>query len=688
MIKKIIYIIIAFLALVIIIIGGLLSFVSPNIFKPIIIKEVKKTTGLTLVINGKLSWKLFPEFGIKIGQTELINPNGFSGDILSFNNANLSLKILPLLTHHLDIKAISLINLKANSITNKSGQNNLSEIISNLKSASVKTSFSANNSSNLSKDNNLKSSQTIKNDNTKNLVTNHSQNNQNSAPNKSKVSSNSSWKITLGNFKVQNASLNIINQNTDSIITFSNINLSLNNFKINQDNSLSYSFNASLNKQILFKDVGNLNFNISSNYSTISLDIVKNNISLTGINSLKPITGNITLNSVINLNSSTIDISKFNADINKNTLGGNIYINYKSIPIITYKFFSEKMNLNMFLKGLDQNLKPIIAQDLPISENISNSSNFNSEYSVAPSIPNISPSSNSNLSKENSTNLIDINFLNDFNLKGSFIINNLQYSSLLLTNLDVETNLNDGILNITQQKAKFEGGILNTYINLNAKSPIPVYNFKAELNNISIGSLVESFSSKKLIDGFSNLNINLSGSGLSQRDLYNNSKGEVSFNISNGFLYGVNITGIVSKLKNTLNSKSNLLSLETIQNLQSLYSSLKTTYISQNDSTHFAILKGGFKLSDGVISTSNIKLQSKVLNVLGAGQANLNTQEIGVALNANYPGNKIIVPLTIKGTWLKPSYGVNLETILSHDIASKTLTAAVSKVTNLFNLFK
>ena len=60
----------------VIIIGALLALVllvNPNQFKPLIVDQAQKQTGLELVIEGDISWQFFPSIGFELGKTELRN---------------------------------------------------------------------------------------------------------------------------------------------------------------------------------------------------------------------------------------------------------------------------------------------------------------------------------------------------------------------------------------------------------------------------------------------------------------------------------------------------------------------------------------------------------------------------------------------------------------------------------------
>lgn len=87
---------------------ALTIFVNPNQFKPLIVEQAQKQTGLELVIEGDISWQFFPSIGFELGRTELRNPQGFSQP----NLLKSTLSVLMFLSHHFlanNLKSVTLL---------------------------------------------------------------------------------------------------------------------------------------------------------------------------------------------------------------------------------------------------------------------------------------------------------------------------------------------------------------------------------------------------------------------------------------------------------------------------------------------------------------------------------------------------------------------------------------------------
>jgi uncharacterized protein involved in outer membrane biogenesis len=115
------------LALVVLLISWALH---PASLKPRIIAEVERATGRTMTISGDIGVKLSLEPTISIDDVTLSNPAGTSAgafsrpEMLRVARVELSLALLPLLEHRLEVSHISLIRPDIMLETGKSGRRN------------------------------------------------------------------------------------------------------------------------------------------------------------------------------------------------------------------------------------------------------------------------------------------------------------------------------------------------------------------------------------------------------------------------------------------------------------------------------------------------------------------------------------------------------------------------------------
>lgn len=100
-------------------------FVNPNAYKGRIIREVKTATGRDLLLPGDIKLSVFPWVALKLGPASLGNPAGFAdNNFVSFQQANLRVRVLPLLHGQLEVGKILLQGLDLNLEKNSGGKGN------------------------------------------------------------------------------------------------------------------------------------------------------------------------------------------------------------------------------------------------------------------------------------------------------------------------------------------------------------------------------------------------------------------------------------------------------------------------------------------------------------------------------------------------------------------------------------
>lgn len=66
--KKLLLLVAVLLVVVLGAVAALVLFVNPNQFKPLIVEQTKKQTGLDLMIEGDIGWKFFLQLALKLAK--------------------------------------------------------------------------------------------------------------------------------------------------------------------------------------------------------------------------------------------------------------------------------------------------------------------------------------------------------------------------------------------------------------------------------------------------------------------------------------------------------------------------------------------------------------------------------------------------------------------------------------------
>src|SRR5437879_3716339 len=118
----------AIVVLVVLVIALAAATFDPNKYKPEIAAAVKDKTGRTLAIEGNLALTFFPSIGIAVGKTSLSEPNG-SGIFARFDEAKMSLALLPLFSRQVVIDRVTLLGLTADLVKRKDGKTNFDDLL-------------------------------------------------------------------------------------------------------------------------------------------------------------------------------------------------------------------------------------------------------------------------------------------------------------------------------------------------------------------------------------------------------------------------------------------------------------------------------------------------------------------------------------------------------------------------------
>ncbi len=118
----------AIVVLVVLVIALVAATFDPNKYKPEIAAAVKDRTGRTLAIEGNLALTFFPSIGIAVGKTSLSEPDG-SGIFARFDDAKMSLALLPLFSRQVVIDRVTLSGLTADLVKRKDGRTNFDDLL-------------------------------------------------------------------------------------------------------------------------------------------------------------------------------------------------------------------------------------------------------------------------------------------------------------------------------------------------------------------------------------------------------------------------------------------------------------------------------------------------------------------------------------------------------------------------------
>ncbi len=697
--KKIIITLSVVFCLFFVAIAALVFFVNPNQFKPLLVQEVKKSTGLDLSINADINWTFFPSFGLELGEIELKNPDGFSRtNLAKVDNVSVNVGILPLLDHTLQIGEVNLDGADIQLEKLKSGQTNYE--------------FSA--------------TQTEKKTQSQETVTSSSGEVSDKSTSTETISqsgvsqSRNAWNVEVAGIAINHAKFAMIDHVANSTTQINDLSLKITEFEFNKWTPFSFEVAGKIDQQ-QFNFAGSGEFNIDQQlkqyalqnmelnaaYNNADIDIEKatlsfasfaldqtsplklsvkmkgngisgtvegqsellvnsalSDIKLSGLALTGDLAGDklpmqklkVNLNSNISLNTKTkkADITIPQLVVNDITLDGQLNALLSEIPKIRFDFHTNKLDVDSLLASMKT--KQVSADDKK-STNV-----------PASSSPSATKTTNSSAQHEP-----DLSALSMVDLAGSVRIDDLKANNVKITNWDSAIQVKNGKAILSKFTADLYDGTVSANATLNATAQLPTYNLDADIKSVQIQPLLVALADKDVLEGTGNITASINGKSLITDKLMKNLAGTLDIDFADGAVNGINIA----------------------QMIRVRYAQFKGETVADEESvkkTDFSSLTSTVDLKNGVASTSNLTMASPLLRVHGEGSANYIKQttdflvRTSVVKSLEGQGGKgidelrdVTIPIKVTGAWDDLKYRLVFDDVLKQK-AEKEIDRGLEKL--------
>lgn len=127
---KLLKILIGLLVLLVVVVIVVPMVVDPNDYREKIQTVVKDKTGRDLIISGDLDVSVFPWIGLAVNEVSLSNAKNFKAEYFAqLEQANIKVKVLPLLIGQVEVSTVVLKGLYLNLAKNKAGKTNWEDMV-------------------------------------------------------------------------------------------------------------------------------------------------------------------------------------------------------------------------------------------------------------------------------------------------------------------------------------------------------------------------------------------------------------------------------------------------------------------------------------------------------------------------------------------------------------------------------
>ncbi|MFA0039084.1 AsmA family protein [Vibrio sp. 10N.261.52.A1] len=668
---------------------ALVLLVNPNQFKPLIVEQAQKHTGLELVIEGDISWQFFPSIGFELGQTELRNPEGFTQpNLFKVDTVGVDVSVTPLFSNQLEIGNITLDGAEFYLETLKDGRKNIDAL----------TQASTSDSSAPAAETTSEPAQ---------------------APQEQSAAETSGWTINLAGVTISNALFEMDDKQAGSFTKLYDVSLNLSEFAVDtwttatfaasgENNQQKFSANGSaefkLAEGFASYALRNIDLNAKFNDPTTSIDSVKLGLDTFEFDKVNQLTyavvgkaagldldlkggGELTVDKAISkvtLNKLTLDstfkgdtlpqspmkvdmLSDLSFDLTKShlsfvleklqansiALDGKADVTLSDIPKVRFSLHSPNIDLDEFL-GLGSSTETA---------------------STAPSGSAGGSTSKSGSSAPAKEVEPDLSALKTLDVKGDITIDKFKANNAKMQNVKTAFSVNRGVAELTSFTSNLYQGSISATAKLDARKTPATYTAKKRIKGVKVQPLLVDVAGNDMLEGTGNIDVNVKGKSLTATGIKKNLVGTIAINFEDGAVNGINVAQLIRENYAKIKGE-------------------KVESTNEAKKTDFSAMKATLKVDKGWVSTNDLSAQSPLLRVTGQGKANFINETVDFLVRTSIVGSlegqggksiddlkDVTIPIKVTGQWADPKFALVFDDVLKQK-AQKEIDRGVNKLTD------
>lgn len=629
--------------------------VDPNDFKSDIATAVQDKTGRELSLNGDISLSVFPWLGVRINQVQLANAKGFGDQpFAQINTADVRVKLLPLLSKHIEIGTLALDGLRLNLARKADGKTNWDDLVQ---------AFTSDDSE------------------------------QKTEPVKKTEGGFTLPEFEIGAIEISDAAISWHDAQNRQSYDLSNFKLSTGRLTLGEPFRLESSFDvkdgAGLSAHTNF--VTQAQADLEGQFyrlKNISLNILAKGNPLPGGEQQVGLTGD----AEVDMQAGRMKVSNLMLQVAGITVSGNVDGNHLSdkSPSFNGRVTIKEFNPRAVMKrlgikppqttkasaltsaGLDAQfegtlkqaaLKQVLIQiddstlkgDGKIKNFAKPSITFKlglDHMNVDDYLPPESKAKAEPQTPEQAASAeITLDPIKNLDLDGRITADKLTVANLKIDKAELAVTAHDGVLNIQPLGANLYDGSLRMQGKVNASSKRPSYVIHGNLDGLQFGPLLKDFAGSDKLNGLANLKLDLTTAGNTVEAMKKSLNGTVSFEFQDGSFTGFNLARLLEV------ARTNFLG--------------KQAKPETSGETPFSRFAASFTVDDGVLGGKNLTLNTKALKADGSGSYNIVSDTLQYLVNVVVPkgttdikGLKelegVTVPIKLTGNLLTPNYSIDM----------------------------
>ena len=604
--------------LVVLVIAVLLiapAFIDIRDYKPELEKKVADATGRPFSVGDDLSLSLFPWAGISFSDLRLGNTPAFSEkELVTVKSFEVRVKLLPLISKDIQVKRFILNEPKITLVKNKNGQVNWAQ------PDDTKDKAPADKTKKESEAGAAEAGLPIKD-------------------------------LTIGEFSIKNGSVIWIDHTADTRKEITTVDLRLEDVSL--ERPIKLSFSAMLDNQPLSVDgtVGPVGKDFKQATIPLDLDVkalkqlilklngnVKNPASKPGIDMAVEIKAFSPRKLMAALDQKFPVATSDPKALDRMALKANLKGDASKVAVTNGVLNLDESTLNFSLNASDFS-KPNLAFDLNLDQ-------INLDRYLPPK----SAQQPASAEKTTPKKATDYKPLRKLILNGRIKIGQLVAKKAKISDLLVQINAQNGIVNLDPLKLAMYQGNVSGNGNLNVQTDTPKSSVNLKVESIQVGPLLRDVLEKDVLEGITQAQLKLAMSGDSADMIKQTLNGDGQLQFNDGAIIGIDLAGMIRNVKAAFGLEQKP---------------------AQRPRTDFAELSAPFTIQNGVVNTPQTSLKSPLIRVIAAGNANLVKETLDFRVEPKVVGtikgqgddnqrSGLMVPVLVSGTFAKPQFRPDL----------------------------
>jgi Uncharacterized protein involved in outer membrane biogenesis len=656
-------------------------FLDLNDYKDQIAEVVKKNTGRELAINGNIDLSIFPWLGLKIGPTRLGNIEGFGPEpFASVEDAQIRVKLLPLLRRQVEMDTVVLDGLKLNLKRNKEGRSNWEDLVKRVPGDEPV---------------------------------------QAKAPTEAERGGPVLPGLAIGGLKLSNAEILWDDQSSGVNYIIDNINLNSDAFT--PETPFPFALNAhlksrepALDTQLSLAAEGSIAPNLQSYYlknTSLGLALKGEGLPEQGLEL------EVRSHIAVDLAQQTLDVQGLELTALDLTLRGAARGNHiLDAPNVTAELTLDAFSPRALLAALGQSVPETVDPEVltkasaelklvaspeqatlePLTVKLDETSiqgtasishfakpavRFNvhmdgidaDRYLPPPEAGEQRGAATPAQATVSGTTELPMDTLRSLNVNGTLDVGKLTIFKLHSEDLSLTLGAQNGVVRLNPARARLYEGSYEGSMDFDASGAIPILHLEEQLSSVQAGPLLKDLTGKDRLIGSATVSAKLSGTGITADALRNTLNGNLSFAFADGALNGINIAQIIREARAAFKGEP-------------------PPPRDAPNKTDFTELKGTATVTNGVVRNDDLEAKSPLLRVTGSGTVDLAKDQFNYLAQAvivdtlegqggqELAGLKgIPIPIRVEGPLADPSIKPDLAALVREKVEEK-IEAEIKKL--------